>query len=140
MKSVLCAGVAGICLILPGISVASTVNFEVTGSGYSVLFDPQGSGPCSLPPSYDYRSYDCRIGSKPTYIVFTPPPKPPTFPANNNPPTDPNLPVTQPIITEPICPTNPPAAPLPASSAMAGVGLAITAIFSWMSSLRPARA
>jgi hypothetical protein len=140
MKSLLCAGVAGICLILPGISTASTVNFEVTGPGYTVLFDPQGSGACSLPPSYDYRSYDCRIGSKPTpVVVYTPPPKIETYPpVVNNPPAGPNLPVNQPIITEPVCPV--PSAPLPASSVMGGAGLAMVAIFSWMRSRRPARA
>jgi hypothetical protein len=142
MKSLLRAGIAGICLIIPGVSVASTVSFEVTGSGYTLLFDPQGSGPSTLPPSYDYRSYDCRIGSKPTLVVvFTPPPKTETFPGDNNPPAGPKLPVIQPVIPDPIvCPTNPAAVPLPASSEMAGAGLAVAAIFSWMRSRRAARA
>jgi hypothetical protein len=140
MKSFLRAGIAGICLIVPGVSVASTVSFEVTGSGYTLMFDPQGSGPSALPPSYDYRSYDCRIG-KPIYVVYTPPPKTQTFPPTNNPPAGPKLPVIQPVVPDPIiCPTNPAAVPLPASSEMAGVGLAIAAIFSWMRSRRTAHA
>jgi hypothetical protein len=141
MKSLLGAGIAGVCLILPGICAASTVDFEVTGPGYTLLFDPQGSGPSTLPPTGDYRSYDCRIGSKPApVVVFTAPPQTETFPKDNNPPDGPDLPINQPIITDPVCPTSPVSMPLPPSSAMAGAGLAIAAMFSWMRSRRPARA
>lgn len=103
MKTLLLKGAAGVCLILPGICAASTVSFVTSGSDYTLLFDPQGSGPSQLPTSFYYRAYDCRIGSKPQPVVtFTPPSNqnhtpnitPPTNnpPANNppldNPPTD----------------------------------------------------
>jgi hypothetical protein len=139
MKRFLRTGVAGVCLILPGVCAASTINFEVTGSECTLLFDPQGSGPSTLPPTGDYRSYDCRIGQTPVpVVVFTPPPKIETYPVDNKPPADPNLPVNQPIIAE--SPTCPASAPAPASSGMAGVGLAVAAFFSRMRARRLARA
>jgi hypothetical protein len=152
----MCMGVAGLGLILPGISFASTLNFIVTGSGYTLLFDPHGSGPSELPPSYDYHAYDCRIGDKPTMpvVVFTPPPppkivstpvdpnppaifpKPPT--GGTNPPSNPpaGLPIVNPVGPGP----SPDAVPLPAPSAMAGAGLAAAAIFYGLRSRRYARA
>jgi hypothetical protein len=143
MKSLFRAGLAGICLMLPAASFASTIDFEVTGSGYSVMFDPQGNGPSELPLAYTYRSYDCRIGSKPVFVVFTPPktnPNPPVI--HNTPPSNPEPPiVTPPIVTPPDGnPTCPAAVPLPPSSQMAGVGVVLAAIGAWVRSRRVARA
>jgi hypothetical protein len=129
--------------MIPGVSLASTINFEVTGSNYTLLFDPQGSGPSTLPPSCDYRSYDCRIGKTPV-VLFTPPPVIYTNPTHDNPPVEPpkgpTPPTNQPVNPEPTCPTDPASVPLPASSEMAGAGLAVAAMFSWMRSRRVARA
>jgi hypothetical protein len=145
MKLSLRTGIAGLCLMIPSVSVASTISFEVTGSQYTLLFDPQGGGPSTLPPSCDYRSYNCRIGQKPVQVVFTTPPVIYTNPIDikppGNPPKGPNPPVNQPITPEPIvCPTDPASVPLPASSEMAGAGLAVAAMFSWIRSRRLARA
>lgn len=150
MKRFLSIGVAGICLILPGVSVASTINFEVTGSGCTLLFDPHSSGPTQLPSPCYYRAYNCRIGDKPTLpvVVFTPPPpKIVTIPDDPNPPTCPKTPDTgpktpdNPPVIVPVGPSPcPVAVPLPASSAMAGAGLAFAVICSWIRSRRQARA
>jgi hypothetical protein len=102
MKKMLLAGAAGLLMTLPGITKASVLTFESSGSQYMLLFDPQGYGTSQLPSSCFYRSYDCKIGSKPTYptIVFTPPPpvkdnKPvggnkPSGPSGGNNPPPPN--------------------------------------------------
>lgn len=78
MKKLLFAGAAGLLMTLPGITKASVLTFESNGQQYELLFDPQGSGGANLPSGCYYRSYDCKIGSKPVYptIVFTPPPPP----------------------------------------------------------------
>jgi hypothetical protein len=146
MKSLLLAGAAGICMLVPSMSRASTLDFEVTGSQYTVLFNPQGAGSCQLPRSYYYRSYDCRIGSKPVLITFTPPPhnnppvpNNPTPQNNNNDPTPPQNPVN-PIdpVTPPHC--DPASVPLPDPSAMAGVGLGFTVLYRTIRARRQARA
>jgi hypothetical protein len=89
MKKFLLASAAGALLILPGISGASTLDFETNGSQNTLLFDPSGCNPSNLPQTGFYRSYDCRIGGKVTFptITFTPPPPPPSnnnVPNNNN--------------------------------------------------------
>src|ERR1700691_2076450 len=78
MQTFLRATAAAALLMIPGISAASSLDYEQSGSQYTVLFNPNGSGTDNLPPSFYYRSYDCRIGSKPVVIpdlhVFVPPP------------------------------------------------------------------
>jgi len=148
MKSFLRAGAAGLCLLLPGISLASTLNFECAGSQYTLLFDPRGCNPSQLPKGNFYRSYDCRIGDKyQPVIIFTPvvktppivndPPKDSTLPKPNDPPqgNDPVNPVVP--ILPPACPAS---VPLPAPSEMAGAGLAATALLSWIRARRQVRA
>jgi hypothetical protein len=88
MKKILWAGAAGLLMTLPGITKASVLTFEISGSQYELLFNPQGSGSSNLPGSCFYRSYNCVIGSKPVYptIIFTPaPPPPPPKGGNTNP-------------------------------------------------------
>jgi hypothetical protein len=152
MNSYFRVGIAAVCFMLPGVSLASTVTYEANGSQYTLLIDPHGSAPSELPKSYDYRSYNCRIGDKPgtptvvlqksspvvTIPVINDPPAgdPPAGdpPAGNDPPADPP-PVTDIIQTPPGA-----AVPLPAPASMAGVGLAVVAIFYWIRSLRQERA
>jgi hypothetical protein len=169
MKKFLWASAAGILIGLPGLSRASTLTFEISGSQYELLFNPQGSGSCDLPSSCFYRSYNCAIGSKPTYptIVFVPapPPKgnntPPggnkpgnPGPPNNppsNPPSNPTNGDVNPPDNGPTTPTNPggdmggggcdPASvPAPNSAAMAGAGIAAMGLFRLFRSRRQARA
>ncbi|HEY1923147.1 MAG TPA: hypothetical protein VGG44_10395 [Tepidisphaeraceae bacterium] len=160
MKTFLRATAAAALLMLPGISLASNLDYVQSGSNYQVLFDPNGSGTNNLPKSFFYRSYDCRIGSKPVVInnihIVTPPsnnggttpPAPPTSditppdtggttpsgvtppPGNNNPP--PHNPGG--------CDGNMAAVPVPASAEMAGAGLVMIALASWRRSRNVARA
>jgi len=73
MKTLLRASAAGLLLILPGVSVASQVQFSSCGSQCTLYFDPNGSGASELPSPCFYRSYNCRIGSMPIMpdIVIT---------------------------------------------------------------------
>jgi hypothetical protein len=158
MKTLLGATAVGLLLMLPGISTASSLQYEQSGSSYTVLFNPNGHGTASLPPSYFYRSYDCRIGSKPVTIttldVVVPPsggtpngggtPPPPTNTITTDtitppPPSDPG-PDILPVVTQCEGDSGTASVPQPASSQMAGVGLAAIALFSWMRARRGARA
>jgi hypothetical protein len=169
MKTFLRATAAAALLMLPGISIASNLNYEQSGSNYTVLFDPNGSGTSNLPSSFFYRSYDCRIGSVPVVVnnvhIVTPPPPtggttppPPTGGTTPPPPTNdvtpPDTGGTTPSNT--VIPSGPSgntppynqggcdgpmaAVPLPASSEMASVGLVIIALGSWKRSRSLARA
>jgi hypothetical protein len=170
MKTFLCATAAAALLMIPGISAASSLDYVQSGSSYTVLFDPNGSGLDNLPPSFFYRSYDCRIGSKPVVIpdvhVVTPPP--PSTGNTGTPPADTNTtppqdtgpagygPPAPTIITIPPPPTDTivitsgngdggstdtaTVVPLPASSEMAGAGLAVIVLATWHRARRLARA
>jgi hypothetical protein len=151
MKTSLRAIAAAALLMLPGISMASTLDYEQSGSKYTVLFDPNGSGGSNLPSSFFYRSYDCRIGSKPVvvndvHIVIPPPPAggtTPPPPTNDITPPDsggtnpsgttipPGNGGNTPPYTNPGGCDGPMAVPLPASSEMAGAGLVVIALASW---------
>jgi len=140
MKSFLYAGLAGLCLAFPSLSVASTVNFETSGSQCTLLFDPQGCDPSQLPPSGFYRSYDCRIGRKyQPVVIFTKPIVPVIPPPHYDPPKG-NPPINNPVVPPINPPSNPCSVPLPASSEMAGAGLVAAALLSQIRSRRPARA
>src|ERR1700691_5977585 len=97
MKTFLRMAAAAALFMIPGISAASSLDYVQSGSQCTVLFDPNGSGVDNLPASFFYRSYNCRIGSKPVVIpnlhVVTPPP-----PTGN---TTPPPPVTTDISTPP---------------------------------------
>jgi len=73
MKALLRASAAGLLLILPGVSLASQVQFNSCGSQCTLYFDPNGFGASELPSPCFYRSYNCRIGSMPSMpdIVIT---------------------------------------------------------------------
>jgi hypothetical protein len=159
MKTLLRATAAAALFMLPGISMASSLDYTQSGSNYQVFFDPNGSGTNSLPPSYFYRSYDSKIGSKPVVvnnIHIVTPPAPPTGGTTPPPPT---IDITPPDTggTTPAGVTPPPdggntppynnggcdgpmAVPLPASSEMAGLGLVVIALASWKRSRSLARA
>jgi hypothetical protein len=167
MKTFVKATAAAALLLLPGISMASSLDYVQSGSNYTVLFNPNGSGMDNLPASHFYRSYDCRKGSVPVVVnnvkVIT---TPPSNPGNNTPPPNTNTdnptppPTgggdnTPPVITTPPAggdstpPVNPPggcdpgtmaSVPLPASSEMAGAGVVAIALASWHRSRRLARA
>jgi hypothetical protein len=118
MKKFLWASAAGILIGLPSLSKASVLTFEISGSQYELLFNPQGSGGCDLPSSCYYRSYNCVIGQKPVYptIVFTPPPPPKgnnTPPGGNKPgnPGPPNNPPSNPPSNPTNGDVNPPGPP-----------------------------
>jgi hypothetical protein len=167
MKSFVRVTVGGILLAIPAMSLASAITFDGPASQNTAMFNPQGSGSGNTYEPIYYRSYDCRIGGKhvtiPAVIVpkITPPVVPP--PNNDNPPpsggnpppsggnppppggstdSDPVLPVI-PLIAPPPPPDNPgpssAAVPLPAPSEMAGAGLAVTTVLSWLRSRRQAR-
>ena len=165
MKKILWASAAGLLIGLPSLSSASVLTFEVSGTQYELLFNPQGNGSCGLPQSCFYRSYNCVIGGKPVYptIVFTPPPPPkgnnkgPTPPGNNpgnngptippvNPPGNPTNGDVNPPDNGPTTPTgggdmggggcDPASVPAPNSAAMAGVGLAALGLLRWFRSRR----
>jgi hypothetical protein len=161
MKTFLRATAAAALFMIPGISAASSLDYVQSGSNYTVMFDPNGSGTDSLPPSFYYRSYDVRRGGKPVVVtdlhVVTPPsnpggtPPPPTQDVTP-PPSDGG---TTPIITNTTpppdtgtttssgsgkCDGNMAAVPAPASSEIAGAGLAVIALASWQRSRRQARA
>jgi hypothetical protein len=115
MKSLIRAGIAGICLIAPAICSpaicgASTINFETAGSQYNLLFDPQGCNPSQLPPTGFYRSYECRIGAKPQPVVCVTKPVIPHLPPSNTPENNPpanNPPVNTPANNPPVITTPP---------------------------------
>jgi hypothetical protein len=141
MKRFLIAGVAGLCLILPSVSPASTISFEVSGSDGTLLFDPSGCTPSQLPYGGYYRSYNCRIGEVPTpVVILTQPPKDTTIPNNPEPKNNnPNPPQNPPGNNDPTLPPNPaPCVPAPASAAMSGLGLVATAIVARIRSRRRA--
>ena len=152
MKMFLRATAAAALFLAPGISAASTLDYVQNGSGYTVLFNPNGPGMDNLPPSFFYRSYNCRIGSKPVVItdihVVPPPPKtyvppPPPSDGGNTPPITIDVPPpSDGITTPPGCDDGGSTAsvPLPASSEMAGAGLAAVALASWYRARRLARA
>ncbi|MGD0461970.1 MAG: hypothetical protein ABSB74_05740 [Tepidisphaeraceae bacterium] len=163
MKTFLCATAAAALLMIPGISAASSLDYVQSGSKYTVLFDPNGCGTDNLPPSFYYRSYDCRIGSKPVVVsdvhVVTAPPNtggttPPgtggTTGSNTGGTTPPDTggttptgttgPTLPPVITGNGGGGSSPVVPLPASSEMAGVGLAVIALATWHRARRLARA
>ncbi len=166
MKTFLCATAAAALLMIPGISAASSLDYEQSGSKYTVLFDPNGPGMDNLPPSFFYRSYDCRIGSKPVVVtdvhVIAPPPSggntgTPPADTNTTPPQDTSPagygPPPPTIVTPPPPPTdivvNTPGnddggsatvVPLPASSEMSGAGLAVIVLATWQRARRLARA
>ena len=143
MKVSLRAGVLGLCLAVPGVSIASTVNFESAGSQCTLLFDPHGSSPSQLPSPCYYRSYDCRIGGKPVVTVYLPPPPPhgQTIPGGNDTPKG-NIPVITPTLpqgNDPSGPCCPASVPAPASSEMGLAGIAAAAAWSWLRTRRQAR-
>jgi hypothetical protein len=159
MKKFLGATVAAALFMIPGISAASSLDYVQSGSNYTVMFDPNGSGTDSLPPSFYYRSYDVRRGSKPVVVtdlhVVTPPsnpggtPPPPTQdvtppPSDGGTPTVTNNPTPPDTGTPPSdpggCDGHMAAVPVPASSEIAGAGLAVIALASWQRSRRLARA
>lgn len=162
MKTLLRATAAAALLMLPGISMASNLDYTQSGSNYQVLFDPSGSGTKNLPPSFFYRSYDCRIGRKPVVVnnihIVTPPSNPggttppPPPPTNDIIPPDPGGTTPAGVTPPPDGGNTPPynghggcdgpmaAVPLPASSEMAGLGLAGIALASWQRSRKLARA
>ncbi|MGA2439889.1 MAG: hypothetical protein ABSH08_02940 [Tepidisphaeraceae bacterium] len=164
MKMLLCASAAGLLLMLPGISVASQVDFVSSGSQCTLFFDPCGSGNSDLPSPCYYRSYDCRIGSKPTlpdlvitkYVHIikgstgnhdkgTGGTNPGTTGTTGDTGTSDNPVVTNPVVTPPVDSgvtdgTTAASVPLPAPLEMAGAGVAATMLFSWLRSRRHARA
>ncbi len=160
MKTFLRATVAAALFMIPGISAASNLDYEQSGSNYTVLFNPNGSGTSNLPKSYFYRSYDCKIGSKPVVVnnvkvIIPPPPSgnttpPPPPSGNTTPPPGNDTPTITNNPTPPPGDSTPPiggcdpgtmaAVPLPASSEMAGVGVVVIALASWQKARRHARA
>jgi hypothetical protein len=145
------------------------VDFVSSGSQCTLFFDPCGSGNSDLPSPCFYRSYDCRIGSKPSLpeVVFTktvhivnsstgnkgtggtnPGSTGTTVPAvttvttgDTGTPIDPV--VTNPVITPPVdsgSTTTAASVPLPAPLQMAGAGVVATMLLSWLRSRRHARA
>jgi hypothetical protein len=161
MKTFLRATAAAL-FMLPGICAASSLDYVQSGSQCTVLFDPNGGSTDNLPASFYYRSYNCRIGSKPVVVanlhVVTPPSNPGgTTPPPPPPPTQDVTPPSDGGTTSIITNTPPPpdtgtpsgsggcdghmaAVPLPASSEMAGLGLAVIALASWQRSRSLARA
>ena len=159
MKSFVRITVGGILLAIPAMSMASAITFDGAASQNTELFDPHaGTGNISAP--IYFRSYDCRITSQHVTVtvnvpkITVPPVLPPpailppvitpphTPPGNNNPPPTTDGPTTDNDPTPPVnTPDLPPpaAVPLPASSEMAGVGLAFTSMLSWARSRRLAR-
>lgn len=139
MKRLLLAGAAGLCLMLPSLAPASTINFEIDGSQCTVLFDPSGSGCTQLPEGGNYRSYNCRLGNPEPVIVFTVPPKYGNIPQNNEPKNNnPDPPCKTPGNCDPVTPPSCPVAfvPAPAASEMSGVALAAIALVSAVRSRR----
>jgi hypothetical protein len=166
MKSFVRIAIGGLLLAVPAVSMGSEITFD--GSG-SPTFDPHGSGTQTPMLDYFYRSFECRIGGKHVTITNNVTPPPPTVvitPPNNNPPANNppanNPPVTPPpVITDPGNPGDPAvvpppvlppvidnptpsdpttaAVPLPAPSEMAGAGLAVTTVLSWVRARRRAR-
>jgi hypothetical protein len=101
MKTLLKISAMGILLAAPAIAGASAVNFQNTGSCYTLLFDPNGGGQSNPPKSYFYRSYDCKIGSP--YLA----PKVTITPPNNNPGGNTDLPPSNPPGNNPPANNNP---------------------------------
>ena len=156
MKTLLYASAAGLLLMLPSISVASQLDFVLSGSQCTLYFDPCGNGNSDLPSPCFYRGYDCRIGSKPTMpeIVFTKtvhidkssgnqgtgstnPVTTVTTVTTGDTGTPGNPVVTNPVITPPVdsgSTTTAASVPLPAPFEMAGAGVAATMLFSWLRS------
>jgi hypothetical protein len=142
MNALLRAGGICICMALPAVSMASTVNFQQAGSQYTLLFDPHGATTCQLPSPCVYRSYDCRIGTKPVVTVYLPPPTPKIFPPSN-PPSKGNTPVLPPGPPDDNNPSSPgcaDAVPAPAAAQVGLVGLAAAAMCSWLRKKHQARA
>lgn len=138
MKTFLRISGVGILLMLPGISAASTADLLQSGDGGNMT-------------SYFYRSYDCRVGSLPVTITTNVVVPPSNNTGNTN---NPNTNSDSTTLTDPTTPSNPDviiippdngdstttSVPAPASSQMAGAGLALVTAFSWLRARKPARA